>query len=56
MGRMFLGAAQLFESIGAIIGSGGSSPSGGGAVATFHILTEGGDNLAAENGDLLRTE
>ncbi len=23
---------------------------------TFHILTESGDNIAAENGDLLRTE
>ena len=23
---------------------------------TFHILTELGDNIAAENGDLLRTE
>lgn len=30
--------------------------SGGAVAATYRLLTEGGDNLATETGDLLRSE
>lgn len=29
---------------------------GGGGATTYRLLSEGGDNLATENGDLLRSE
>lgn len=47
---MKLAAARVYRAMGAFINNG---PAPG---PTFHILTEGSNNIAAENGDLLITE
>lgn len=48
---MRLAAAKIYRAMGFFSNSGVIPPGTGN-----HILTEGGDNLALENGDLLITE